>query len=96
MNVSTFSLRAEFGQDVEQFYDRVIATNPQIFTARSIPLFFKDGLTSGEVAVEMRTTLGLEDLRNILREQIDSHVMLQTLRELPLSQNKCERDYSID
>jgi hypothetical protein len=95
MNVKTFSLRAEMGEDVQQFYERTIATNPPIFTSYSVPLFFADGRTSGEVAVEIRTTLSLEDLRNILRAQIDSHVMLQTLRELPLSQNQCERDYSI-
>lgn len=48
-----------------------------------------------ECVVEFRSTLGLETLRGILRKQIDSHVMLETLRPVPLVENSLERDSNV-
>lgn len=48
-----------------------------------------------EPVVEFRSTLRLETLRSIVRQQQDAHVILQTLRPVPLAQNDCKRDYDI-
>lgn len=48
-----------------------------------------------ECRVEFRSTLGMETLRDVLRKQIDSHVMLETLRPVPLAENSLDRDSSV-
>jgi hypothetical protein len=63
---------------------------------RKIRLKHEDGRESGEIAVELHTPLGLDYLRGIMRQVVDGHVMLQTLRPIPLAENKLERDFTIE
>ena len=45
--------------------------------------------------VEIRTDANLEQLQEALRSVEDAHVMLQTLRQVPLAENSLRRDYDI-
>ncbi|HBO5514620.1 TPA: hypothetical protein L4559_003515 [Pseudomonas aeruginosa] len=86
--LNTFSFRAEGENDVVQF---LAATEACGFTVQSSVQPDADGLP--DVDVEIQTSATLEQLRDVLRKQEDSHVMLQTLRQLPLELNSLERDY---
>ena len=48
-----------------------------------------------DVMVEMYCEESLEYLQDVLRRIQDSHVMLQTLRPIPLRDNKLERNYHL-
>lgn len=50
-----------------------------------------EGLPDQEI--EIRADISYEALLGLIREIPDGHVMLQTLREGPLSENNLERDY---
>lgn len=84
-----FSFRAECHYDITTFRS-IMAESGFRFHMREEPL------TLGEYAAELRTDLTLDEIRNIMRTQEDSHVMIQTLRELPLDQNGLERDRSVE
>ena len=43
----------------------------------------------------MQCSATLEQLQGILRTIKDAHVMLQTLRPVPLADNSLERDYEL-
>ncbi len=49
-----------------------------------------------DCAAEIETDASLETIREVMRELEDSHVMLQTLRACPLSQNSLERDFDLE
>ena len=94
VRLKTFSFRAECPADVDTFCLQLKATKPFQSSVRAELLFFADWRLSGEAVVEINTSLELEDLRNIMRGIDDSHVMVQTLRELPISKNNmaCDRN----
>jgi hypothetical protein len=48
-----------------------------------------------DVEVEMHTDASLDSLRGLIRQVTDGHVMLQTLRQVPLQDNSLERDYDM-
>jgi hypothetical protein len=47
-------------------------------------------------SMELITEVTVERLREIMRGQNDMHIMLETLRPVPLRENSLERDSSID
>lgn len=85
----TYSFRAECGYDLALFYcnakQRAIETGSQ---------FIDDQITNG-IGFQFRSSMSLETLRDVLRQQIDSHVILQTLQPLPLAGRSLNRDYDI-
>lgn len=84
-----YSFRAELPQDVGKLLYALSKRN--IFFKYS-----KQGTSHlPDVYVELRTNATIEALRDTLRTIEDSHVMLQTLRALPLKENDLERDFSI-
>lgn len=88
--LNTFSFRAEGEHDVLQFLAAAEASN---FIVQSTAHPDADGLP--DVDVEIQTSATLEQLQDVLRKLEDSHVMLQTLRQLPLELNSLERDYDL-
>lgn len=89
-----FSFRAECPYDFDQFVKAAVLGGIA-FTILEV--------TKGEVIpdiiephVEIRTEATLERLRELLRGITDSHVMLQTLRPLPLSENPLNRDLDLE
>lgn len=94
--MKTYSFRAECLMDIERFQRRCRASFPHVLKMRKIRLKHEDGRESGEIAVELHTPLGLDYLRGIMRQVVDGHVMLQTLRPIPLAENKLERDFTIE
>ena len=87
--LSVYSFRAELSQDVDKFLYALSQRN----------IFFKYSKQGSshlpDICVELHTSATIEDLRDVLRTVKDSHVMLETLRALPLSENNLERDISI-
>lgn len=87
--MNTFSFRAECLADVTAF----IGTNDDnSLTAVGI---VPDMTGFPDVEVQFDSELGLEELRQRMRAVEDGHVMVQTLRQCPLSQNSLERDLNI-
>lgn len=85
--MNKFSCRAELEQDAELFVETIKGALP-IDVVRTVYL----GM--GEVAIDIESSVDIEALREVLRNQTDAHVMLDTLRPVPLSENMLERDYS--
>jgi uncharacterized protein YajQ (UPF0234 family) len=86
--MKTFSFRAECPPDIEEFRKTVKALKLAI-EIREVPLML------GESSAELKTDVTLEQIRDTMRRQDDSHVMIQTLRELPLEENSLERNYDV-
>lgn len=83
----TYSCRAECEHDVGVFVEHL---DDLKCTPKKVIYL---GMT--EWAIEFDTELTIEEIRNILGAEIDTHVMIQTLRPIPLSQNKLDRDHSV-
>jgi hypothetical protein len=97
--MKTYSFRAECKLDVERFQMRFRASFPHVLQVRMMPLRLVNTTVAqdvSEVAVEVKTPLGVDYVRAVMQEVVDGHVMLQTLRELPLNENSLERDSSIE
>ena len=95
LGMNTYSFRSEYVPDAVVFLNRIleyIQEKELFFTS----LFIQTDPRVQESLVQFQSKISLEELREILRNIEDSHVMLQTLRQIPLSQNKCDRDWSID
>lgn len=90
MPMKTFSFRAECVADV-QYFGEVLAKSGVISDLRT------EGVSDGfpDVAVEMRAESTLGALQGLVRQVEDGHVMLQTLRLVPLVENSLERDYDL-
>lgn len=88
--MTTFSFRAECQPDVEAFQAAMAA-------AGVVATMKAAGDTSGltDLEVEMQSDSSLGQLQYVLRQVTDGHVMLQTLREVPLAANSLERDYDL-
>ncbi|MCC7684830.1 hypothetical protein [Janthinobacterium sp. FW305-128] len=84
-----FSFRAECPSDVKHFQDTCAAAGITIALAAFPDDEFPD------VEIEMESAASLETLRNAMREVVDGHVMLQTLRDCRLTENSLERDYDL-
>jgi hypothetical protein len=92
-----YSFRAECRHDVDEFSKTLQGVDPSAsFEVKPLLLDSPKGPADvGEVQVEFTTQLSLEMLRVIMRRQIDTHVMIQSMRALPLGQNDLDRDHSI-
>lgn len=90
--MNTFSFRAEFVNDVFTFL-REIHHIPGAITEQYRYVIHGDQLGEGEVELKVNATL--EQLMDTLRGIEDSHVMLQTIKQCPLAENNCERNYDI-
>lgn len=87
--MKTYSFRAECDYDVSAFFH-----NAKKIAVETGSEFIDDGISNG-VGQQFRSSMSLETLRGILRLQQDSHVILQTLRPLPLNLNDLNRDYDL-
>ncbi|ELG7182132.1 TPA: hypothetical protein ACP3ZG_001625 [Pseudomonas aeruginosa] len=90
--LNTFSFRAEGENDVVQF---LAAAEAHGLTVQGNGTVRPDADGLPDVDVEIQTSATLEQLQDVLRNLEDSHVMLQTLRQLPLDINSLERDYDL-
>ncbi len=88
--MTIFSFRAECQRDVEKL--------TAVGKAAGIKVAFrnvKHELPFPDVDVEIESQWSLEDLMNLMRSVVDGHVMRQTLRPVPLTENSLERDRNI-
>lgn len=93
-DMHTYSFRAECLDDVKNF-QRVCAIAGIAATFRVEPGVFQMPEPPSGPEVQMETDVPLEQLRVVMRQVVDGHVMLQTLRACPLSENSLERDYDL-
>lgn len=97
--MTTYSCRFECPQDVTQFILLAYTNGVKVFIHSVNQAEVKD--TGGSIyflpdtAVEFTSPSGLDVLQNVLRQGIDLHVALQTLRSCPLLQNSLKRDYDL-
>jgi hypothetical protein len=93
--MNTYSFRAESSYDVETFRKRISSFGTVVQFDVQPLLLLVEGKTrdAGDLTVELKTQLPLHILMQCLREQQDSQVMLQTLRQEPLANNSLKRDY---
>ncbi len=85
MNI--YSFRAECDADVQRLRTILAKIGFGVITA-------KPGNTSVEMHVEFLTPMDQETIEEAMRSIEDGHVMIQTLRPVPLKQNSLERDYT--
>ena len=90
MNLQTFSFRAECLVDVQAF-NKLLSSRGFISELKTEA----DDAGLPDVEVEMKAGATLGQLRELLRHVVDGHVILQTLRPVPLSENSLERDYDL-
>lgn len=87
---TVFSMRAECADDAEGFFKA--AQDAGIRLSSTVN---KDQTGLPDVEVEVYADASIEQLRDILRQITDGHVMLETLRPVPLAGNSLERDESV-
>ena len=82
----TYSFRAECMRDVGSFLvaDWPAGMAAWGWTIRSDPRF-------GDTEAEFTSNATVEQLRQVMRQVIDGHVMVETLRPCPLAENSLER-----
>ncbi|MGF6281799.1 hypothetical protein ABH908_000167 [Pseudomonas frederiksbergensis] len=85
-----FSMRAECAEDAEGFFKAVQDAGVRLNSTVN-----KDGTGLPDVDVEFHADASIEQLRDIIRRITDGHVMLQTLRPVPLAGNSLDRDESV-
>lgn len=84
----TYSFRAECSKDVANF---LALCKEKLIHCTNISGFADDAFPDVEVQLECEADL--ETLRNVIREVVDGHVMLETLKAVPIEQNNMKRDY---
>jgi len=88
--MQVYSFRVEVGEDFDLFLKNaqeqghVVEVDLRL-TDRRMP----------EQHVQIQVDLPLEGLRDLMRLQEDSHLMVQTVRPLPMSKNDLSRDWSV-
>jgi hypothetical protein len=89
-----YSFRCECIADLTMFLAQVV--KDVIATNRNLSaLFVETDMQFFESIVEFQTNLSLEELQSFMRNVPDAYVALQTLRQLPASQNSFKRDRDI-
>lgn len=87
MNI--FSFRADCVRDVEEFFKEAEAvgiTGPlKVVPDKRFP----------DCEVEIQSTESLEYLRDAMRRVTDGHIMVQTLRQVPMDKNDMSRDTTL-
>jgi hypothetical protein len=87
--MQVYSFRAECPADVEAFQASAAKANiPVVVTHLVVE---RDAFNDTEV--EFKSTATLEAIRDAMREIVDGHAMLETVRAVPLSENSLEREY---
>lgn len=84
--MTIYSFRAECPADVDLFEQQCMAAGLGAAVRRVPDPVFPD------IDVEMVVDAPIEILRNLFRRVLDGHVMIQTLRACPLSENSLERN----
>ena len=88
--MQVYSFRVEVGEDFDLFLKNaqeqghVVEVDLRL-TDRRMP----------EQHIQIKVDLPLEELRALMRLQEDSHLMVQTVRPLPMSKNDLSRDWSV-
>lgn len=88
--IKVYSFRAECQADAEKLRDRCT----EVYIKMDMTIM-PHGEGFPDVKVEMQTDASMNQLHDILRTMDDSHVMLQTLRQVPLAENSLERDHGL-
>jgi hypothetical protein len=97
--MATYSLRAECLVDIANFIKELCNTDlcvEQVTIATESYIANDTVLPLPEAKMQFVSAASLTELRDVIRTVTDGHVMLQTLRALPLSENKLERDYDLE
>ncbi|WP_146041534.1 hypothetical protein [Pseudomonas sp. DP16D-R1] len=84
--MTVFSCRAECQDDVDAFI--AAAKTPEV---EMVVRAFADKVFP-DVEIEITCNTSKDELRNIMRGVEDGHMMRQTLRPLPISENSMEPD----
>ena len=87
--MNTFSFRAECQRDVNCFIQETKNKNIVISLTKTVT----DTTRFPDVEIEFESEATLEDLIEAMRKVQDGHVMYQTLRQVPLSENNLQRNY---
>lgn len=92
-----FSFRAECAHDVTEFIVAAHKAGVPAVLTRVNPMMFNATDAMPDTTAEVFSNGGtLEQMREVMRTIPDSHVMLQTLRQVPLKDNSLEREYGLD
>lgn len=93
MNI--FSFRAECPYDALRFLTNV--SEYAVENSLQLPglINFKQDMGYPDVSVEFGCGVSLDNLRTVGRDIEDCHVLVQTLRQVPLDKNNLERDWSL-
>lgn len=92
--MNTYSFRAECIDDIKALQNLCVRKNIA-FTLSVRPGILNMPDPPSDPECELTTEINLLDLQNVMREVVDGHVMIQTLRACPLSENTLERDYNL-
>jgi len=91
MQYRVWSCRAEWSVDLAEVLLR-LHNHPK----PGALLGYRADCTHGAPMLELHTTLTREEILDALASTFDTHVMAQSLREVPMEQNNGERDRTID
>lgn len=95
----TYSFRCEHQYDFDDLIHRLVLGG-YVFSI----MLVKRGITklsngqdfdTFEVLVELTCELPLEELRDVMRQMEDAHVMVRTLRACPMQENSMEWDFTL-
>jgi len=86
-----YSFRAECQADV----DRLQVQLDNVTTQYKLDVF-PHGEGFPDVKVELTADLEQHEIESMMAGIVDSHVMYQSLRPIPLARNSLDRDYSRD
>lgn len=94
--MNTYSCRFECSHDYTLF---VVAASKRDVLVETSELYHvrieKKGYHLPDIHVEFMCSANKETLLEIMRNETDLHVGLQTLRQVPLKENSLERDHTI-
>lgn len=89
------SFRAECAYDVTRLRELLLSRKIEaVVSEYPCPLVDDLGreIDVGELMVEIKCNITVDQLRDLMYELIDSHIMTQTLRAVPLDKNPLTRD----
>lgn len=89
--IRKYSFRAPCVEDLNRFFDAMHAVEQPV----SDTIFESTPLGDGEIGLEFDSRLTLASLHVIVRTLDNMQVVIQTLRECPLTDNSLECDSSV-
>lgn len=91
--MNTFSCRIECPRDIEVFFN-ICAENELTVNVVTMKQWIDErGIAYPDHDVEFVADASKEEILDMMREVEDGYVMMQSLRECPLSENSLKRDY---